>query len=631
MTDAARWRERAERLGVVTSYDDVDGALQVASPAALRAVCERLLDGGEPERDAAIDDVVLVRGGRVRSGLRHDRLPDRAVVELDDGALLTTTDLDTDLARLPIGIHRLTWSESGSERCSTVLAAPRRFPSWPAPAERRCQALFAPAYALWERADPRPSYDGLSRLGAVGATLGSDTVATLPLYAPGPPGRFDSSPYSPISRFHWNELLIPNRMLRGDTAERRLVGRARPDRVDWNELQESRLTDLDRFVETMTAAERAAADTFLDVRPDVRSYASFVGGPHPSGVRRYEVGQWLAELALAEVVADLAANGQRLGLDLPVGARSDSWERATWPAMFVPEVCIGAPPDTFFSDGQNWGLPALDPIESRRSGYRMWHDLLDTACRYADVLRIDHIMQVHRLWWIPEGHAADDGVYVRYPADELLAVAAIVAERTGTLMVGEDLGTVPDEVSELLADWGLVGMYEEVFSLHAALGTTAQRRDGTDGTDGGPGADGTGHRTVVPAVRAATWAGIRTHDMPALARTVTEVDTSGYRTVVGREIGREITDDVADIATAMVDRLRIGGVHAVVIDLDDALGDTVAHNEPGTVGRHNWTHRTARPLDELADEPLLRALLDDRTIPGSDHPVGAATTRGGQP
>jgi 4-alpha-glucanotransferase len=237
-------------------------------------------------------------------------------------------------------------------------------------------------------------------------------------------------------------------------------------------------------------------------------------------------------------------------------------------------------------------------------------------------------MQVHRLWWIPDGHAADDGVYVRYPADELLAVAAIVAERTGTLMVGEDLGTVPHEVSELLADWGLVGMYEEVFTLHAALGTTAHSGDGTDG---GLGADGTGHRTVVPPVREATWAGIRTHDMPALARTVTEVDTSGYRTAVGRELGREIADDVANIATAMIDRMRIGGVHAVVIDLDDALGDTVAHNEPGTVGRHNWTHRTARPVDELADEPLLRALLDDRTIHGSDHPVGAATTRGGQP
>jgi hypothetical protein len=223
VTDAARWRKRADRLGVVTSYHDVDGALQVASPAALRAVCERLLDGGEPEPDAAIDDVVLVRGGRVRSGLRHDRRPDGGVVELDDGTLLTIADLATDLARLPVGIHRLTWSDGGSERCSAVLAAPRRFPSWPAPVERRSQALFAPAYALWERADPRPSYDGLARLGAVGAALGTDTVATLPLYAPGPPGRFESSPYSPISRFHWNELLVPNRILGGDATERLVV------------------------------------------------------------------------------------------------------------------------------------------------------------------------------------------------------------------------------------------------------------------------------------------------------------------------------------------------------------------------------------------------------------------------
>jgi 4-alpha-glucanotransferase len=339
----------------------------------------------------------------------------------------------------------------------------------------------------------------------------------------------------------------------------------------------------------MDDTERAGLDRFEGEHPDIASYATFAAGGDPGLERLHLVGQWLAERAVTGATDELRAGGQRLALDLPVGTRGDSWETWRWPELFVRGAQIGAPPDTFFRAGQNWGLPPLNPVASRRDGHRVWHDLLVVACRHAGVLRIDHVMQVHRLWWIPEGHAADDGAYVHYPADELLAVAAIVAHRTGTLMVGEDLGTVPKAVSRLLADWGLIGMHEEDFTVHWWADDEPPAR--------------------FESVPARTWAGIRTHDMAPLARMVEEVDTTPYRAQLGATIGRDVSADPFELAVAMTERLRSSDAYEVVLDIDDLLGVRDAHNVPGTVGPDNWSRRHVAPIEDLIAEPRIERLL----------------------
>jgi 4-alpha-glucanotransferase len=607
----------AEKLGIATSYVDGDQVEHPSSIRALRGIIELLRagtggDGGQ--RSHPFDFVVLIRGGRWYRGVapRFDQ-PIVVTVELEDGSTIgprrVAERLHLDRAvpapTLPIGIHRLRWSAATSgaeEREATLLVAPRHFPG--STPDRPGLGLFTPAYALWSESEPLPSYHGLAALGEATADLGVDTIVTLPLYAQGFGDRFASSPYSPLSRFHWNELLVPDHLLGHDGGPAPAhQATTTGTRVDWEAVTVRRAAQLDGVAARLDPSERAQLAAFLDARPDVSHFARYAAGDDELLIRRHEVGQWLAELSMAEVVARFEATGQRLALDLPVGARTESWDVVRWPELFVAEASIGAPPDYFFAGGQCWNLPPVHPIASRVDGHRMWHDLLATACRFAGVLRIDHVMQVHRLWWVPDGHDAADGAYVHYPADELLAVAAIVAHRTGTVMVGEDLGTVPPVVGDLLDDWGLIGMHMERFTMYewatpepAAKPSAPPRR--------------------LPAVPPDSWASIRTHDMPALAAEMVEADFDPYREALAVELGRSVAYEPESLTTGVLARLRASRAYEIVIDLDDVLGVEAPHNQPGTDGDANWTRRLALSTDDLADEPRLRRVLaSDREPP----------------
>ena len=601
----------AERLGILTSYVDVDDRRQQASSEALAAAVEILTAGGTagPADVGTFDEVVLVRGTRWRRGVAPAfETAVNLTVVLEDGSTIAVpavtgpADLQRRLpaVQLPRGIHTLHWEAGGPPRRSTLIAAPARFPV--EPRRQPGLAVFTPTYAIWSDDDLLPSYDGLDRLGREVAGLGVDTIATLPLYSPGFGPRFDRSPYAPISRFHWNELFIPARRLAGagDTGHNHGHGQnidndnaaLRPAApMDWNTTERICSQRLDATAADLDNRRRASLEGFLAGRPDVVSFARWAGAGDPATTRRHELGQWLAEESLAEVSALLHGRGQTLALDLPVGARTDSWETAEWPELFAAGATIGAPPDTFFADGQDWGLPPLNPAASRRSGHRVWYDLLVQACRYARVLRIDHVMQVFRLWWVPAGHPADDGVYVRYPADELLAVAAVVADATGTTMVGEDLGTVPPEVRRLLDDWGMVGMHEEGFVLHGLAG------DDPDAA------------AKLPPVVTRSWAGIRTHDMAPLATIVDELDTGTYRRALGTSLGLAHAPAPDELAVSMMTRLRRSDAYEVVVDIDDVLGGTAPHNVPGIVADTNWSHRLPLPVEALADEPRMARVL----------------------
>lgn len=609
MTDEEVMR-LAEQLGIATSYVDGDQVEHRASTRALCGVIDLLQQQAAQDcsgRDDPFDLVVLIRGGRWYRGVspRFDH-PVVLTIELDDGSTFGPRrvaerhhlDRLVPAATLPIGIHRLRWSSAttgAKEREASLLVAPQSLSA--SSRGRPGLGLFTPAYALWSEAEPMPSYDGLAALGEATVDLGVDTIATLPLYSQGFGHRFASSPYSPLSRFHWNELLVPDRLLGDDGSQH---GSRRPDddvttdgtRIDWDAITTRRAAQLDAASARLDQFERSRLATFVESRPDVTDFAHYAAGGDELLARRHELGQWLAEQSLAEIVARFEATGQRLALDLPVGARRDSWDCVRWPDLFVEGASIGAPPDDFFAGGQSWNLPPVHPIASRVDGHRMWHELLATACRFAGVLRIDHVMQVYRLWWVPDGHDPDDGAYVYYPADELLAVAAIVAHRTNTVMVGENLGMVPPAVGDLLDDWGLIGMYMERFTMHDWAESTRSA---------------TGRR--LPVVPPDSWASIRTHDMPALAAEAAEIDFDPYREALAVQLGRPVADDPESLTTGILERLRASQAYEVVVDLDDVLGVEAPHNQPGTGGSANWTRRLDVGADDLAVEPRLRRVL----------------------
>jgi len=216
------------------------------------------------------------------------------------------------------------------------------------------------------------------------------------------------------------------------------------------------------------------------------------------------------------------------------------------------------------------------------SGHRLWRRLIERVGRHADVLRIDHAMAIERLWWVPDGCSADRGVYVHYPREEILAVIAASAAAAGVTIVGEDLGTVPTEVSEAFDRWDVLGMYEEQFHL-----------------DDDP----------LPHIPARTVAGIRTHDMEPIAELVATSDTSGYRERLGAAHQRTIEPRWDDIVDQMLVRLAASDAYLVSADLDDLIGERRAHNLPGRVSPELWSRRLDRPTSETLDDPGVRRRL----------------------
>ena len=156
--------------------------------------------------------------------------------------------------------------------------------------------------------------------------------------------------------------------------------------------------------------------------------------------------QWLVARQLAEASQSLA-----IVQDLPIGIDPGGFDAWEWQDLLAQDMTIGAPPDAFNADGQNWALPPFIPARLRAVAYQPFIETIRAALHHAGGLRIDHVMGLFRLWWIPTGEHSRHGWYVRYPADDLLGIVALESHRAGAYIVGEDLGTVEPGVRERLA------------------------------------------------------------------------------------------------------------------------------------------------------------------------------------
>lgn len=566
-------RTKAVDLGVDVTYEDVDQVVHDADEAVVAHVVD-VLDANRREHpdglvppvhlDPARPVAIRPAGAPGRSGASGPTDAELVV----DGTMIRPT-IDGDSIVLPIGLpsgcHELR-VEAGTEigEC-VVVVAPEAMPGLDP--TRRSSALFVPTYALWERDAPLPSFAHLADLATRVADFDVDLVATLPLYAAFLDEPFDPSPYSPVSRLHWNEVYLDDRDLPAAPVPE-LGGE-----VDWRTLAARRRTQLVVAARDADDATIAELDRFVAAHPDVGSFARFMAARESSGdlvvERSHVLAQYLADRQLAAIGAgpdgdDGAADAPSvaLSLDLPIGSHPAGWETWAYPGLFAESMSVGAPPDTFFTEGQNWGFPPQLPTSMRAGGYRLWRQMVARAGRHCDLLRIDHVMAVHRLWWIPDGQRADRGVYVRYPHDELLAVIAAEAAAAGVGIVGENLGTVPPEVDAALDAWQVLGMYEEQFHLDDES----------------------------PEIPARSIAGVRTHDM------------APYATV-------ELDGGDPPPLDAVLERLAVSDAQFVIADLDDLIDETRPHNLPGRVVPGIWRRRLDRPTSEtLADERVRRRL-----------------------
>lgn len=373
---------------------------------------------------------------------------------------------------------------------------------------------------------------------------------------------------------------------------------------------------------------------FLIPGPPVHAYAT----AHRKRVRFFQYIQWVASEQLAEIRLTAERLGMPIGLyhDLALGADRNGAEAWTYQSVLALGADCGAPPDAFAPEGQNWGLPPINPHALRASGYELLIRLLRNNFRLGGAIRLDHVMAFCRLFWIPRGRPASEGTYVQYPFEELLAIVALESVRSKTLVIGEDLGTVPDWVRELLAKARVLSY--RVFYFE---------RD-TGGAMKSPGHYPTQSLAVATTHDLPTltgfWSG---EDLQVRSRLGAFPDSATHRqawedrqrdktqilTALKQEglLPNGVTEDLAT-APAMTDELS-QAIHIylartpaclMLANLEDGLGELSQTNLPGTVDSHpNWTRKYAVRVDEIISDARLRQL---GACLRSTRPLGACPT-----
>ncbi|KPH98656.1 4-alpha-glucanotransferase [Actinobacteria bacterium OK074] len=665
----------AELHGVATSYQPSPDRTVAASDSAVTAALvalgvdvsgpdavRRSLTGREAEvRARLLPPTVVCWDGQVSEAIAA--LPDgtRVRVEAEGGEVLD------GLGQLPHGVHQLhVTAPDGRTATAHLVAAPAQLPAPPG----RSYGLLVQLYSLLsERSWGMGDLGDLAELAAwAGRTLGAGFVQVNPLHAAVPGAPTDPSPYRPSSRrypdpIHLRVEEIPEYAYA--PAAPALLERAA--RLRQAVLHDGELIDHDAvwalkrealegvMREVPLGAGRLAAyDEFLaeegQALEDHATWCAFAevhGGEWqqwPEGLRdprsaetaraRAELSErvdfhsrlaWLTDAQLATAQRSARDAGMAVGLvhDLAVGVHpggADAWAQQEF---FAAGMSVGAPPDAFNALGQDWGLPPWRPDRLAASGYAPYRRLLRALLRNAGALRIDHVMGLFRLWWVPQGGPPTEGTYVRYDAEAMLAILVLEASRAGALVIGEDLGTVEPGVREALHRRGVLGTSVLWFE-----------RDW----------DGDGQPLPPAAWRADCLATATTHDLPPTASRLTgdHVELRERLGLLTRPVAEERADAATDVAEWLAVLARLGllgenteaaseeveiqALHRfldrtparlVGIWLPDGVGDRRPQNVPGTWDQYpNWrlpiADATGRPvtLEEIAASPRVRALVE---------------------
>ncbi|KOV92225.1 4-alpha-glucanotransferase [Streptomyces sp. NRRL B-3648] len=667
--------------GVATSYRPApDRTVQVPAAAVTAALAALGVDATGPD---AVRTALAARERELREHLLPPTLvqwtgaePPAALTALPAGTRLHVETEDgrhaQDTADLPLGVHRLTaTAPDGRTGEACLVVAPDRLP---APAGRSYGLLVQLYSLLSRRSWGMGDLTDLAELaGWAGHTAGAGFIQVNPLHAAVPGAPTDPSPYRPSSRrfpdpVHLRIEAVPEFAHVED--HERLTGLLqRAERLRAAVLDKGALIDRDAVWELKREAlelvlavplgpgRQASYDAFraahgqaLDDHATWNALAELHGSDWhhwPDGLRdprsaatararsdlagRVEFHARLAWLTDGQLrAAQRAAReaGMPVGIvhDLAVGvhpAGADAWAQQD---VYAAGMSVGAPPDAFNARGQDWGLPPWRPDRLAATGFAPYRDLLRALFRYAGALRIDHVMGLFRLWWVPQGNPPTDGTYVHYDADAMLALLALEATRAGAVVIGEDLGTVEPGVREALQRRGVLGTSVLWFE-----------RDW----------EGDGRPLPPERWRADCLATATTHDLPPTAARLTgdhvELrDSLGLLTRSAAEERAEATADAAEWlallgSLGLLDSPAAGppgsdeeeeirAVHRFLLRtparligvwLPDGIGDRRPQNLPGTWDEYpNWRLPVADgegrpvPLEELVASPRLRALLE---------------------
>ena len=604
-------------LGIDAGYWDAGGRWRDVPASSLDAIARAMgTDGAAPPMGPPI---WFVRAGHV------EFLHGAADLVLEDGTTLRGVEaLPPDL---PPGYHDLRPRDGGPVTRLVVTPGRCHLPpdlrtwGW---AVQLYATRSAASWGMGDLAD-------LRSLQAWAESQGAGVLALNPLHAAGPALPQQASPYYPTSRCFRSPLYlrvedVPGaRQLVGDLDRLAAAGRA---------LNEDRRVDRDRVWALKREALEACFAAFegdgghdawlYRQGPSLLRFATYcaIADEHGNGwpswpaelrdpespaVRRYAEAhrdrvdfhawlQWLVDEQVASTAGFPVIHDLAVGFD-PGGA--DAW---AWQDLLALDMRVGAPSDEFNTSGQDWGLPPFIPWKLRDARFEPFIETLRATFRHAGGIRIDHVMGLFRLFWVPGDAGPADGGYVRYPAHQLLDIVALESHRARAFVVGEDLGTVEDAVRAELHERQVLS-YRLLWFEPGPPATYPER----------------------------ALAAVTTHDLPTIAGLWTGSDVEDQRAaglspnVEGEdEVRRRLQESTGVATDASVEEVTLGAYRALagapsrvlLATLDDALGVTERPNMPGTVDEWpNWSLALPVPIEDVATDDGVAAIaqaLDER-------------------
>ena len=607
--------------GVQTEYVDATGVRRrVSRDAVQRALAAMAVESPRP--DASRGPVFARPGERLPPG--------SASVSLEDGGaeMPLGSRRPARLPRVPAGYHRLRMRD-GSQRL--LVTSPLRcyLPAmlgwgW---AAQLYATLSARSWGIGDLADLRALREWAH---------GADATALLinPLHAPRPVLPQEPSPYFPSSRRFRNPLYlavdgVPGAGDDADVALTAAEARALNFEpvINRDRVYALKMHALARLWERFNG--NPAFDEYChDGGDELLRYAVFCvladrypvswhqwpeeyRHPASAAVRRVAGGerrrvdfhrwlQWLLDRQLAAASGGGIARGSDGGStpaiihDLAVGFAPDGADAWEWQDLLAPGLRVGAPPDEYLPQGQDWGLPPFDPHRLRAAGYEPLRQTLRALFRPGHGLRIDHVMGLFRLWWVPVDETAADGVYVRYPSRELLDIVALESERARAFVVGEDLGTVETGVRAELHRRDILSYRVAWFESRPPWTYTRRAVAATTTHD-------------LPTV-AGVWTGADLRELGELGIPINEPAEARLRRRLQRLAGVAERARVDDVIVRAYAALADAPSRLVLATLDDAAGAERRPNIPGTVMRANWSIPLPRSMEQLRSDALPRRI-----------------------
>ena len=663
--ERARWGALLPPVAIVVTGDAATVPVTVESGG--RARWRLTLESGEQrEGSSELDTLTVMAERRERARRRrHVALP------LDPA--------------MPPGYHRLTVNVGTASAETMVIAAPRRCHVPPASetASRRW-ALTAQLYSLrsprnWGIGD----FTDLATLGAGAARRGASALGINPLHALFPAEPRHISPYSPSSRLFLNPLYIDVEAVpdfhEGSAPPDAVAAARAGDLVDYEAVARLKRAAFDALYRGFAAQHLGAVESARGVafrrfqREGGRSLDSFAiftalhehvlagggafswhdwpaalrqaqsaevarfAGEHHGRVELHQYLQWEADRQLAAAAGATAAAGLSLGLyrDLAVGVDHHGAEAWADPGMMVSGASVGAPPDIHNMKGQDWGLAPVNPVTLQREAFQPFIAALRANMRHAGLLRIDHIMALQQLYWVPRGASPTEGSYVNYPFAALRHILALESERQHCGVIGEDLGTVPEGFRQTMQDAGVLSyrllLFErdrtgrflppEAYAEFASAAFSTHDLATCRGFWLGRDLEWRRDLDLYPdAAEAEKEARARRRDRRRLIDALLAAEALP-RAAAKRLLTRDDrpADDPA-LVEAVYRFLGRSKARLVLMQIEDVVGEIEQANMPGTVREHpNWRRKLSRLLEEILDDcdfdRLAAAVIETRRMP----------------